>query len=111
MQIVDIATSSIPVDLENVRVERVNLKVGKLSAIVPENLRFCFQIAAQDTLLCNADLIIEEIPIVVKCSNCKIESIIDEPVFKCKKCESGSIDIVSGRELDISSIEIVDKDE
>ncbi len=49
MQIIEIAVASIPDDLNNAQIKRVNLKVGKLSAVVPESLHFCFQIAAQDT--------------------------------------------------------------
>jgi hydrogenase nickel incorporation protein HypA/HybF len=110
LQIVEIATASIPVDLGNVHVERVNLKIGKLAAVVPESLRFCFQIAAQDTPLRNAELIIEEIQIVITCKACQNQWAITEPVFQCYHCNSNSIEIISGRELEISSIEIVDED-
>jgi len=110
MQIIEIATASIPDDMENVRVERVNLKVGKLAAVVPESLRFCFEIVAKDTPLSGAVLHIDEIPVVAVCRECRAEWTINEPAFRCKECESGSIDIISGRELDIESIEIADED-
>ncbi len=106
MQIVEIASASIPADIDDVRVERINLKVGKLTAVVPESLRFCFQIVAQETLFCDADLNIEEIPIVAKCNDCNIEWTISEPAFICQECNSGSVEIISGRELDVNSIEI-----
>jgi hydrogenase nickel incorporation protein HypA/HybF len=109
MEIIDIATASIPADLKDVRVERINLKVGKLAAVVADSLRFCFQIAAQDTPLCHADLNIEEVPIVARCMDCNNEWTIIQPVFKCRQCNSGSIEIISGRELDINSIEITEK--
>ena len=110
MQIIEIAAASIPEHMENVRVERVNLKIGKLAAVVPESLRFCFAIAAKDTPLSHADLHIEEIPVVAVCRTCQTEWTINEPAFTCKTCDSGSIDIISGRELDIESIEITDED-
>lgn len=110
MEIIKIAIASIPPDLKNVRVERVNLNVGKLTAIVPESLRFCFDIVSKDTALCDATLHIEEIPIVIRCSDCNDEWTIDEPIFTCRTCHDGSVNIVSGRELDIQSIEIVDED-
>jgi len=110
MQILEIATASIPDDMKNARVERVNLKVGKLAAVVPESLRFCFEIAAKDTPLSGAVLHIDEIPVVAVCRECHKEWTIKEPVFRCKECESGSIDIVSGRELDIESIEIAEEE-
>ena len=40
LQIVEIATASVPSELAGVRIERVNLKIGKLAAVVPESLRF-----------------------------------------------------------------------
>lgn len=110
MQIIEIATASIPADMEGARVERVNLKVGKLSAVVPDSLRFCFEIAARDTPLSNAELNIEVVPVVIHCPDCDTRWTIDEPVFTCRNCNSGSIKVISGRELDIDSIEVADKD-
>ncbi|UCD32758.1 MAG: hydrogenase maturation nickel metallochaperone HypA [Desulfobacterales bacterium] len=110
MEIVEIAIASIPQDMKNVKVEKVNLKVGKLTAIVPESLRFCFDIVSKDTPLCDATLHIEEIPLVIRCSDCQDEWSIDEPIFTCRACYGGSVNIVSGRELDIHSIEIVDEE-
>ena len=110
LQIVEIATASLPADLGEARVARVNLKIGKLAAVVPESLRFCFDVAVKDTPLAGADLIIEEIPVVARCKDCHAQWTIYEPVFICKACESGSLEILSGRELDIESIEVVEED-
>lgn len=109
MQIIEISVASIPADLKNPQVKRVNVKVGKLSAVVPESLHFCFQIAAQDTPLCDAELNIEEIPLKVKCMDCDVEWIAREPVFLCGKCNGTSVKMLSGRELDIMSIEVDEK--
>ncbi|MBA4367378.1 MAG: hydrogenase maturation nickel metallochaperone HypA [Desulfobacterium sp.] len=106
MQIIEIATSSIPDELENASIKKVNVKIGKLSAVVPESLRFCFEIAAKDTCLSGAELDIEEIPVRARCRECSKEWTIHDPDFKCIECGSGSIDILSGRELDITSIEV-----
>lgn len=106
LQIIEIAASSIPEDMKEARVKKVNLKVGKLSAVVPTSLKFCFEIAAKDTRLSGAELDIEEIPVLAKCRECGTEWTINDPVFTCVKCGSGSIDVISGRELDIASIEV-----
>ena len=111
MQIIEIATASIPADLTGARVERVNLKVGKLSAIVSDSLRFCFEIAAKDTPLEKAELNIDEIPVVARCNDCGNQLTIATPVFTCQKCTGGTIELLSGRELDIESIEIAEEDE
>jgi hydrogenase nickel incorporation protein HypA/HybF len=108
MQIIEIATNAIPGPANRVRVERVNLKVGKLSAVVPDSLRFCFDIAIQDTPLAGAELIIEEIPVTARCKLCENVWTIEEAVFYCPKCDHGDIHILSGQELNIESIEIAD---
>jgi hydrogenase nickel incorporation protein HypA/HybF len=108
MQIVEIAMASIPADMQAAKVETVNLAVGKLSAVVPDSLRFCFEMAAKDTPLAEAALHIDEIPVRARCKECRHQWTITEPVFTCQKCGSGSIDVISGRELDIISIEVAD---
>ncbi len=108
MQIAEIATSSIPDNMANARIEKVNLRVGKLAAIVPDSLSFCFEIAVKDTPLAGASLNIEEVPVTAKCKECGFKWTITSSVFKCTKCESGSIEILSGRELDVVSIEVAE---
>jgi hydrogenase nickel incorporation protein HypA/HybF len=108
MRIVEIAISAIPPDIEDARIERVNLKVGRLTAVVPESLRFCFSIASSDTPLAGASLEMEETPIVVECGECGAETAIEHLPFACSECGSGRVTIVSGRELDILSIEVAD---
>jgi hydrogenase nickel incorporation protein HypA/HybF len=106
IEIIKIVTDSIPPDLKKSRVEKINLKVGKLAAVVPENLKFCFEVAAKDTSLEGALLLIEEIPVVASCKSCGNLWTAVEPVFICEKCNGGSVDLISGRELDIVSFEI-----
>jgi hydrogenase nickel incorporation protein HypA/HybF len=110
MEIVDIAKASIPSDMQGAKVRRVNLQVGKLSAIVSDSLRFCFDLVVNGTPLESAELSIEELPVVVRCKDCQTQWTVSEPVFICKACRSGALDMLSGRELDITSIEIEDKD-
>ena len=109
-QIVEISIASIPDSYKNARVESIHLKIGKLTAIVQESLRFCFEAIAKDTPLSGATLNIEEVPIVARCLSCQNEWTIDAAVFVCPECRSGEIDVVSGRELDIVSIEIEKED-
>ena len=84
LQIVEIATASIPPDLDGARVARVNLKVGKLAAIVPDSLRFCFNVATKDTPLDGAELAIEELPVLAQCNDCGTKWTITEPVFMAR---------------------------
>ena len=109
LQIIEVATQSIPPDLNGSPVERIRLKVGKLSAVIPDNLRFCFEVAAKDTAVEGAELVIEEIPVEARCNVCGHFWTITQPEFSCPECQSGSIEMLSGRELDIESIEVREK--
>ena len=108
MQIIEIAEASIPKDMQDVRIGKVNLRIGKMSAVVPDSLRLCFEVASKDTQLDGAELYVEETPVVARCKECDTEWVITGPAFSCEKCQSGKIDIISGRELDIVSLEVAD---
>ncbi len=111
LQIIDIAKASIPADIEQPRVARIHLKIGKLSAVVADSLRFCFDIAAKDTPLAGAELAIKEIAVSARCRECGHGWTLDGPAFSCPECRCGRIELLSGRELDIESIEIEEKDQ
>jgi hydrogenase nickel incorporation protein HypA/HybF len=110
IQIIDIAKSSIPKNLDGVPIERVNIAVGKMSAIVPSSLKFCFDIATKQTPLEGATLHIEELPVTLQCKNCNNKWTADQPMFVCEKCEHTEVEMLSGRELDILSIELAQDD-
>ncbi len=110
MQIAEIAIASIPAELRHSRVERVNLKVGKLSAVVTDSLRFCFEVVTRQTPLEGAELAVQEIPVTARCQDCRHQWTIDSPVFSCSRCNSGAVELLTGRELDIESIEVAEED-
>ena len=56
MEIIRIAEDSIPADLAGSRVTKIKLKIGKLSAVVPSSLRFCFDVAGKESLVAGAEL-------------------------------------------------------
>ena len=109
LEIIDIVKKSIPTDLKSQPVCRVRMQVGKLSSVVTESLKFCFEaVTRDDPVMKSAVLDVEEIPITAKCQTCGHQWTIEAPVFMCQRCNSGSINILSGRELDIESIEVAD---
>ena len=110
LEVIRIAGESIPPELAGARIERINLKVGKLAAVVADSLLFCFQVASKDTPAEGAELVIEEIPVQLRCRGCGRTWIAEEPVFVCQECKSTDVEMISGRELDIDTIELVDGD-
>jgi len=105
-QLVKIALDSIPEDVKNPQVKKVNLKIGKLASIVESSLTFCFEIITKDTALEKAVLNIDFIPVTVHCKSCRNTREVEDPVFQCPFCKNGEIELRTGREIEIISIEL-----
>ena len=87
------------------KVQRVSLEIGKLSAIMPDAIRFCFDICTQGTVLEGATLEILEIPGLGRCRQCGAEFFLDK-LFGICNCGSVQLDLITGEELKIKEIEI-----
>jgi hydrogenase nickel incorporation protein HypA/HybF len=110
LEIIDIVRNALPGDVRKPKVETVHLKVGKLSAVVVSSLRFCFEVASEDTPLAGAELVVEEIAVEACCNDCGHRWTIDGPAFLCESCSSGSLSLLSGRELDVQSFQVIEEE-
>jgi hydrogenase nickel incorporation protein HypA/HybF len=91
---------------EPMKIKKIRLKVGKLTAVVPESFKFCMEIITKDSPAEGAEVIIEDVPLLVECEDCGEQSELKEAFFVCPKCESAKLKILSGRDLFIESIEV-----
>lgn len=94
------------------KITEINVEVGKLNWMKSDKLRYVFDILAKDTLAENAELIINETDVKVKCYNCDYTgpiSIIHEeilPMVLCPKCGSHRANVLEGYDLNIGNITI-----
>ncbi|MFM6609610.1 MAG: hydrogenase maturation nickel metallochaperone HypA [Dolichospermum sp.] len=89
------------------KVQKVLLEVGKLSAIMPDAIKFCFDICSQDTIVEGAILEILEIPGMAECRQCRTIFPIDKPFGICQ-CGSVQLEIITVEELKIKEIDVED---
>jgi hydrogenase nickel incorporation protein HypA/HybF len=90
-----------------VQVAAIHVKLGPLSGVVNEALLSAFEMAREGTALAEAELRIEEVPLVIRCSACNADQTpADTYVLRCPLCGAFTNDIVSGRELEVSALEI-----
>jgi hydrogenase nickel incorporation protein HypA/HybF len=87
----------------------VRLQVGRMSAVVPDSLSFCFEIVTAGTDLEGAELIIEVIPLKARCQGCGRSFVVEEHLFACPHCDGAQIDVTEGQELSIVEIEVDDE--
>lgn len=89
------------------RVTAIRLRIGTLSGVVPDALRFAFDVAAAGSVAEGATLEIDEVPITVHCRPCAADvELADVHTFRCPRCGFPTAEVVGGRELEIVSITI-----
>ena len=87
---------------------RVGLRVGILSAIDQESLRFCFEALTRETALESLELAIETCPRKHQCLNCGQIHLITDHNFRCPQCASLNTECVGGDELELAYLEVDD---
>src|SRR3984957_6943 len=91
------------------KVTAVHLKLGPLSGVVKMALENAFSLACEGTILENADLVIEQIPIVARCPKCAADRMLPSmQSFNCPDCEPPLSEIIHGRELEVVALEMED---
>lgn len=91
-----------------VSVSSIAVKIGVLTDVDPEALSFGFEILAKETALGPARLNVVRVPVRGVCESCHDEFEVEGYVFVCPKCDSRSIKLTSGMELDIAYLEVPD---
>lgn len=85
------------------KVTQVTLEVGKLSAVIPDAIRFCFDVVAQGTVLEGARLEVIEVPGRGRCRVCGLDVELRQLVERCA-CGSSDLDRLTGEELTIKQM-------
>lgn len=88
------------------RIHKIGLRVGALSGVEPDALRFAFELVAQGTLAESAQLEITPCPTRCYCAVCAAEF---EPLtlgYECPTCHTWSRAVVQGKELELATLEV-----
>src|SRR5512137_1620012 len=89
------------------RVHVIALRIGALSGVEPEALRFAFDVVTHGTLAEGATLEIEPVPARVHCRACALDFEVERGfIFECPHCGELSGDVRQGRELELSRLEM-----
>lgn len=89
------------------RILAVHVRVGALSGIAPEALKFSWELATAGTVAAGSVLRIEAVPLVVFCESCAQERAPRASSgLVCPSCGSACPAIVRGRELQLVAMEV-----
>jgi len=93
-----------------VQVSAVHLRLGALSGVVKDALLFSYEMACQDTPLQGSRLIVEDVPVVVFCPQCRERRTLSSvQSFACPECNAPTMDILQGKELEVFALEVEDE--
>jgi hydrogenase nickel incorporation protein HypA/HybF len=90
-----------------VRIRGIHVRLGPLAGVVKEALASAYELARDVESLGDAQLVIEEVPIVAHCPNCRTnQPVVAIDRLCCAECGSPTHEIISGRELEVFALEI-----
>lgn len=108
MNIVEMALEE--AERRRVVVDAVHLELGPLSGVVAEALLFSYEMACDGTSLEGSRLVIREVPVEVYCTVCDGPRTLQSmQLFRCPVCGAPTSQVIHGRELAITALEVRDE--
>ena len=90
------------------KITLVKLKIGKMSGIVTDSLKFAFDaVKLEHPVMTSAEIIINEIPLIYECNDCNAKFETEDIYFpECINCKSYNLTTLSGEEQHIENVEV-----
>lgn len=88
------------------RARGVWLEIGRLSAVEPEAMRFCFDAVTRGTLAEGAVLEIIEVPGTGRCPDCGRETALAAIYDPCEHCGAVPVVVTGGTEMRVKELEV-----
>jgi hydrogenase nickel incorporation protein HypA/HybF len=89
-------------------VTQVTVRIGHLRQVVPDALQFSWEVVTEPTKLKGTELVIEQVPAVIECRDCSLQTTLDMPILACGSCGSFEVTLLSGEEFLIVSMELAE---
>lgn len=104
LSITESVVAAVTERMRDAPVRRIRLEVGRLSGLVPDAVRFCFEMVAAGTTCEGATLEIDEPVGVGRCRSCATVFDTMEVLPLCD-CGSADVEVLGGCELRIREVE------
>lgn len=88
------------------RILRVRLRIGALSHVEPEALRFCFDVVARGTAAEGAALAIDQPAGTAWCAGCETDVTIASRGETCPACGSARLLVTGGDDMTVQDLEV-----
>jgi len=87
-------------------IESITLRIGPLSGIETSLLKQAFPFASRQSVAKGAELIVEELPIVIQCNKCGTKTNATANNLTCAQCGDYHTQLISGDEMLLVNVEL-----
>lgn len=88
------------------KITKINLVIGELSGVVSECVQFYFDFLKKDNPAEEAIIDFKLVPAELRCRGCQTKFNPQDSAWICPNCQSTGIEVLSGRDCYIESIEV-----
>ncbi|MDO8568989.1 MAG: hydrogenase maturation nickel metallochaperone HypA [Dehalococcoidales bacterium] len=88
------------------RISGISITLGELSGIVDESVQFYFEFLSKETIAAGATLNFVKPRVQLRCRKCATVFSPNDSNWVCPGCREQGIEVVSGRECYVESIEV-----
>ena len=90
-------------------VRLVTVRIGQLRQVVPDALQFAWEMLTDGSALAGCRLDIDHVPAVVRCTACGAHTTLDLPVLACGTCATFDVELCSGEEFMIATMDVAEE--
>ena len=87
----------------------IHLRIGEMAGVNIDALSFAFDVLSKGTMVEGGKLEFERVPLCVRCQECGLDSQLNDFIFRCDRCGSPDIEILTGREIEVDYIILDDE--
>jgi hydrogenase nickel incorporation protein HypA/HybF len=92
---------------DDARVTQIHVNLGPLSGVVRAALASAFELARVGSPLEQAELIIQDVPVLLHCPVCATaRPAVSAHEIRCARCGTPATEVLSGRDLELVALEI-----
>lgn len=88
------------------RIVSVTVRIGELSGVEPQLLESAYPLSSEGTLAAGSRLLLERSPLRVRCLDCGAEFDSRGARLRCPACGKHRVQVLSGEELLLASVEL-----
>jgi hydrogenase nickel incorporation protein HypA/HybF len=88
------------------KVTKISLVIGEMTGVVSDSVQFYLDILTKETIAAGARVSFTLVPSKAICRNCNQIFELKEFDWTCPHCQGNIIDVTTGKELIVESIEV-----